>query len=96
MKGGGPCIRGRPSEPSVNDEASFRVDNGILFLAVHRLRYRSTVKPRDKEKVHPRLPPMAPSWLASGKWVSIIDFRNVAGLRNRGGDSPCWKTDKKA
>jgi len=61
MKGVGRSGRGRSPEPSVNNEASFRVGNGVLFLAARRLRYKLMTVPRDKRKSSPTIPPMAPA-----------------------------------
>lgn len=59
MKGDEPPIWGRPFEFSVNNEASSRVGNGVLFLAARFLQYRLMANPSDKRKSSPTLLPMA-------------------------------------
>ena len=60
MKGVGLCIRGRSSEPSVNNEASSRAGNGVLLLEARFLQYRLMANPRDKKKSIPALPAITP------------------------------------
>lgn len=45
----------------MNNEASSRTGNGVLFLADRLLRYMAPVNPRDRRKSTPTLPPMTPA-----------------------------------